>query len=208
MSALLSTLESLPDDRRAAVERELVALTRSAALGELAADVGHDIANSLFAVIGLVDLLLDDATPGSEDASRLQLLQTTTLELKGTLRKLLDFARSPGGEQARAELDDAARTAVALVRHGVGRSLQIDERYPAEPVVVTCGPAALVQAVLHLLLAARGADRVVLEVSPGRIRVSPVPESSLDVLVAERIAADSGGTSKRDGDGLSLRWPE
>jgi signal transduction histidine kinase len=206
MSALLSTVLSLPDDRRASVERELVELTRSATLGELAGDVGHDIANSLFGVIGLVGLLLEDATHGSEDESRLRLLQTTTLELKTTLRELLDYARTPDGEQAHAELDGAARAAVALVRHGIGRSLLIDERYPAEPVVVACPQAALVQAVLHLLLAARGADRIALEVSPGRVRVSPVPDASLDVLVAERIAVDHGGASDRDGDWLSLHW--
>jgi signal transduction histidine kinase len=206
MPALLATLLSLPDERRASVERELVELTRSAALGELAGDVGHDVANALFGAVGLVDLLLQDATPGSEEESRLQLLQTTTLELKTILQTLLDFARVPGEEQAHGELDAAARSAVELVRHGIGRSLQIDERYPPRPVLVACGPAALVQAVLHLLLAARGAGRIALEVSPGCVRVSPVPKSSLDAVVAERIAVDHGGASERDGDSLSLRW--
>jgi signal transduction histidine kinase len=206
MPVLLATLLSLPDDRRASVERELVELTRSATLGELAGDVGHDAANALFGGIGLVDLLLQDATPGSEEESRLQLLQTTLLELRTILRTLLDYARVPGEEEAHAELDAAARSAVELVRHGIGRSLQIDERYPPRPEVVACGPAALAQAVLHLLLAARGAGHVALEVSPGCVRVSPVPESSLDAVVAERIAVDNGGASEREGDWLSLRW--
>src|ERR1700688_4174701 len=90
LDILLSTLLSLPDDRRAAVERLLVPLARSAALGELAADVAHDVANPLFGAIGLVDLLLEDAAPASEEAARLQLLQQTTLEMKGTLQVLLD----------------------------------------------------------------------------------------------------------------------
>jgi two-component system, NtrC family, sensor kinase len=202
----LSTLLALPDERRVAVERELVELTRLAALGELAGDVGHDVANSLFGVSGLVEILLEDATPGSEDESRLQLLQTTTIALKATLRTLLAFARTPDAEQPHAELAEAARDAVALVRYGIGRLLPIEEHYPAEPVVVSCKPTALVQAVLQLLLAARGADRIVLEVSPGVVRVSPVPDSALGAIVAERIAVDNGGTSERDGDWLSLRW--
>jgi signal transduction histidine kinase len=206
MPVLLATLLSLPDDRRASVERELVELTRSATLGELAGDVGHDAANALFGGIGLVDLLLQDATPGSEEESRLRLLQTTLLELRTIVRTLLDFARVPGEEQAHAELDAAARSAVELLRHGIGRSLQIDERYPPGPVAVPCRPGALVQAVLHLLLAARIGDRIALEVAPGRVRVSPVPEASLDAIVAERIAVDHGGASERDGDWLSLHW--
>ena len=60
---LLSTILSLPDDQRPRVERELVPLARAAALGELAADVAHDVANPLFGVLGLVDLLLEDAAP-------------------------------------------------------------------------------------------------------------------------------------------------
>jgi hypothetical protein len=85
---LLSTLLTLPDDRRAEVERMLIPLTRSAALGELAAGIAHDVVNPLFGAIGLVDLLLEDAAPGSEDAARLQLLKETTLEMKGTLQLL------------------------------------------------------------------------------------------------------------------------
>ena len=42
-------------------------LARSAALGDLAADVGHDIANALFGVLGLVELLLEDASPARQD---------------------------------------------------------------------------------------------------------------------------------------------
>jgi signal transduction histidine kinase len=196
----------LPDDRRATVERELVELTRLAALGELAGDIGHDIANSLFGVSGLVEILLEDAIPGSEEESRLQLLHKTMLSMKATLREMLEVARPPSTETAHADLSDAARAAVALIRHGHGGSLPIEESYPHERVVVSCPPASAVQALLHLLLAARGGERIVVEVLPGLVRVSPVPESSLDALVAERIAVDHGGTPERDGASLSLRW--
>src|SRR5512147_1713177 len=96
--ALLSTLRSLPDGEREQVERELAALARTAALGELAADVAHDVANALFGVLGLVDLLLEDATSGSDGAARLQLLHETALGLKGSVQALLGFARPVGGE--------------------------------------------------------------------------------------------------------------
>src|SRR5258706_11847520 len=152
LDILLSTLLSLPDDRRAAVERQLVPLTRSAALGELAADVAHDVANPLFGVIGLVDLLLDDAEAGSEAAARLQLLKESALEMKDTLRVLLDFARVADNDAGHASLDDAVRSALQLLRHGVGRTVVVEERYPAEPVRVPCPAGPLVQAVLQLLL--------------------------------------------------------
>jgi hypothetical protein len=202
----LSTLQSLTHDRRTAAERELVPPARLLALGELSADFAHDAANQLFGVIGLVDLLLEDAAAGSETEARLQLLQQTSLELKRTLQLVLAFARAPGDEPAEAALDAAARDAVALVRLGAGRSLELDERYPDEPTLVPCRPAALVQAMLHLLLAARGADAISVEVSPGRAAVSPVPLESLHTVVAQRIAVDSGASVERDGERLTFSW--
>ena len=181
-------------------------LARSAALGELAGDVAHDVANPLFGVLGLVDLLLEDAAAGSEDEDRLRLLQQTAVEMKGTLRLLLGFAREAGGQTSESALDDAARQAVALVRHGVGKSLELEERYPAEPVVVPCPPDLLVQAVLQLLQAARAGGRVALQVSAAGLRISPVPDDSLGVVVAARIARDTGGTLERAGDWITLAW--
>ncbi len=192
----------MPDGEREAVERELVTLARSAALGRLAGDVAHDVANPLFGVLGLVDLLLEDAAAGSEEEDRLRLLQQTGLEMKGTLRRLLDFARGNGGRT----LDEAAREAVALVRHGLGRSLAVDERYPAEPVPVPCPPDLLRQAVLSLLVEARHADHLTLEVSPAGLRLSPAPDESIGVVVARRIAEDTGGALERADGSLRLHW--
>jgi signal transduction histidine kinase len=206
LDTLLSTLLSLPDDRRAAVERLLVPLARAAALGELAADVAHDVANPLFGAIGLVELLLEDATPASEEAARLQLLQQTTLEMKGTLQVLLDFTRLAGESDGEASLDDAVRSALQLLRHGTGRALVVEERYPAEPVIVPCPPGALVQAVLQLLLAARGARALVAEVSGPTLRISPAPPESVGTLVAERIVTDNGGRLDRTPSSITLSW--
>src|SRR3954453_22282832 len=103
-NGLLSTIVGLPDDRRVEAERDLVPLAREAALGRLTADVAHDVANPLFGVLGLVDLLLEDATPGSEDETRLRLLHQTTGEMKRPLQILLDFARTTPGESEVGDL--------------------------------------------------------------------------------------------------------
>jgi signal transduction histidine kinase len=207
LDLLLSTLLSLPDDRRAAVERLLVPLARRAALGELAADVAHDVANPLFGAIGLVELLLEDAEPASDEAARLQLLQQATLEMKRTLQVLLDFARLAGESAGEASLDAAARSALELLRHGAGRALEVEERYPSEPVLVPCPSGPLVQAVLQLLLAARGAHGLVVEVSERTLRIMPAPAESVGTLVAERIVTDNGGRLDRDASSIALRWP-
>jgi signal transduction histidine kinase len=207
LDALLATLLSLPDERRATVERALVPLARAAALGDLAADVAHDVANPLFGSIGLVDLLLEDAAPGSEDAARLRLLHEAALEMKGTLQALLDFTRVAGDDAADASLDEAVRSALRLLRHGDGRAVVVEERYPVEAVRVPCPAGLLVQAVLQLLLAARGLTGLAVEVTVAALRLSPAPAESVGTLVAERIVADHGGRVERTADALTLRWP-
>jgi len=202
----LSTLRSLPDGERIAVERELAPLARAAALGELAADVAHDVANPLFGILGLVDLLLEDTPGGSDDEELLGLLRQTALELKGTVGVLLDFVRVEDDDSAQASLADATRQALELLQHGVGRSLEIDARYAEEPAVVPCPRALLVQAVLQVLIASREAGRIEVEVGERWLRVSPPPEESLGALVALRIALDHGAAVERAEGSLTLTW--
>jgi signal transduction histidine kinase len=205
--ALLSTIRDLPAEERREAERALVPLARSGALGDLAADVAHDVANPLFGVLGLVDLLLHDAPPGSDDEERLRLLHRTTLELKETLQALLDFAR-PGAQAGPGDLAAAARSALSLVRHGPGHSLEVEECLPAAPELVACSEGLLEQAALHLLLAARDAGGTVsLAVDAGALRVAPAGAESLGLVAAARIAADHGGALEREGEAWRLRLP-
>jgi hypothetical protein len=126
--------------------------------------------------------------------------------MKGTLQVLLDFTRLAGESAGQASLDDAVRSALDLLRHGTGRALEAEERYPPEPVIVPCPPGALVQAVLQLLLAVRGARGLVVEVSGPTLRISPAPPESVGTLVAERIVTDHGGRLDRTASSITLSW--
>ena len=185
-----------------------MAVARGAALGDLAADVAHDVANPLFGVLGLVDLLLEDAAPDSEDETRLRLLRQSALEMKRTLQALLDFARAAPGTGGPADAAASARAAIDLVRHGIGKTLAVEERYLEEPALVACGDAELRQALLHLLLAARRTGGPVeLAVSAGTVRVAPSAAEDLGVLLAARIAADCGGSLAVEHGAYLLRLP-
>jgi signal transduction histidine kinase len=207
---VLSTLQ-LTAEERAALERELLPVARSAALGALTADIGHDLANQIFAALGHVDLLLLDAAPGSPEEQRLRVVKQTVLELKDGLRTLLDYTRPPEGRET-AALDDAARQAAELIRHGKAKELQIHATYPGEPVVVRCPPGELTQAALHLLAAARAraGDAGSIDVAvtaDGALRVRPAAAGGLGVVAAARIAADNGGSLEHDGESFTLRLP-
>jgi len=213
---LLAVLDSLPDERRAAVERELTITARRAAAGELAADVAHDAGNSLFAILGLVDLLLADTEPGSKAAEQLELIRQTGLSLRDDLRLLVDFARDEPEQSRTAVFEDAVRAAWNLVRQGTGGQLELVARCPHEPLVVACEAGALRQAALHLLAAARagaGTSRLI-EVDVARetpetalLRVRPAGADGLGIAIARRIAADHDGSLQRGPEALLLRFP-
>ena len=155
---LLATLLSLTDERRATVERELVATARAAALGELAADIGHDLANSLFAVLGLVDLLVEDAVPGSPAEERLELIQQTGLEIKEIVRALLDFARENAEERHVVSLEEVVQATVDLVRRtNAHKGVELVDSYDESGALVMASPNQLKQIFLNLIANARQA---------------------------------------------------
>jgi two-component system, NtrC family, sensor histidine kinase HydH len=199
--SLLTTLQPQPD-------AELVEVARRAAIGALAADVAHDIGNSVFAVLGLVDLLLAD----DGDDERLLLIRETGIGLRETLRALAEFVRA---EAPRTPLEEVAALAVALARHGIGKHLEVDARLGEQPLYVTCPQGALRNAVLQLVVSAREAagargriELVVAAEPPAAIlEVSPAGPESLGLTVAAQIAEACGGALERRGERLVLRFP-
>jgi signal transduction histidine kinase len=197
VSSLLSTLQELPDD-------ELLPLARHAAIGSLSGGVAHDAGNALFGILGLLDL----ATAGEPvDPERLRLLRLSASDLDALLRPLLRFAHGERGRST-GDLAAATREALELYRRGDRKDLQVEGEIPDRPVPVTCDPALLVQAAVHLLLAAAPARRLEVDVGAGRLRVGPAGEAeSIDTLAAERIAAGAGGELARDERAFVLHLP-
>lgn len=199
MDLLLSTLAALPDDEQAAVERELVTLTGAAVVGELAADIAHDLANPLLGAAGLVELLRG----GPDDAEQLALVASALAELKETLASLLELTRLRADDAGSPVLADAARAAVAYSMHGTRRSRRIDVQLADDGARVPCPRGLLVQAIMQLLIAGDGDGR--LSVSASTLRLAPAPPESVTTCVALRILRDSGAdVSIADGGVLAI----
>jgi hypothetical protein len=203
VSALLSTLQRLPDDARAEAERALLPIARDAALGALAGDVAHDVGNALFGLVGLVDLSLD-GTP--VDTERTALIAKAQEDVKDAFRPLLAYTRG-AGDVAPGDLAAAATAALALYRHGMRKQRDVDARGLEGCARVRCPRGLLEQAVLHVLLSTNEQAPLVLDVAEGELAASPAADESLHTVAARRIALDHGGGLDRDGARLVLRLP-
>jgi hypothetical protein len=193
VSSLLSTVQSLADEERAALERALVPLARHALIGRLAAEAAHDAGNALFGLVGLVDLMQDGERLNTE---RIALLRSAAADLEAILVPLLQLSRPADGPRT-GDLATAAERAVELARRGSFTR--------SAPGPVSCPQELVTQAVLHAVLASP--REPVLELVDGGLRITPAGNASLDVALARRIATDHGGSLERSGDALVLRLP-
>lgn len=74
-------------------QNQLIQSAKLAAIGELAANVAHEINNPLTAVLTNAELLADDSSAEDPHKSELQTIREEALRARGIVRNLLDFAR-------------------------------------------------------------------------------------------------------------------
>ncbi len=151
-------------------EQQLMQSGKLASIGELAAGVAHEINNPLFAILGLVEFLIEDSPPESKQRERLEVIQSTGVEIRDIVRSLLDFARERSDERGTVSLTEVVRQTVELFRRtSAAKQLEIVERYPDEPMLVDASANQLKQIFINLLSNARqampGGGTVVVEIA-------------------------------------------
>jgi signal transduction histidine kinase len=159
-----------PSSPEAVFDEQVVQTAKLAALGELVRGAGHELNNPLFGILGLVEFLLTEVEPGTKAHERARLIQASGLEIKKIVQALLGFSRDHHRDGGAVPLQGAAAAAAELLRcTNSAKSVEIVERYPAEPLLVEVDSARLAQLFLHLLLNAQqaltGAGAVTIELS-------------------------------------------
>jgi signal transduction histidine kinase len=132
--------------------RELAGLGKPATLGQLVPGLIHELNNPLFAILGLLELQLGEADPGSKAHQRLTLMQQSGLEIKEILGAVRDFAREPGEERREVSLEEVARQALELYRRtSVARDVETALDVEPGPLLVRANANRLKQVFLQLL---------------------------------------------------------
>lgn len=193
-------------DGRSGGEAELEA-GRLELLGRLLPGALHELANPLLALGGTIDLLLDDAAPGSKHRERLELVQRLSHELAGLVRILQQLARERLEPESELELVAFTAETAGLARRLANvRDVRLDERFAGGGVRVRARPGVLRQALLALLVdalqAAEPGGRVEVVVDGTTVRISAGAAEGRPAMTA---AAALGATLERlQGGGVSL----
>jgi two-component system NtrC family sensor kinase len=212
MSEHAAALPLPSDSESTTAEREaLLEAGRLSTLGELVRGFAHEINNPLFGMLGLVELLLGEVEHGTKAHERLQLVQQSGLEIKRITHALLDFARAESGPDELVSLHKVAEDTVELLRcTSAGKTIELRERYCAEPLDVVGSSARLSQAFLGLLVNAQQAVRssgvVTLQLErDGDWAVARFTDSGEGIEPAARAHLfDPFTTTKPGGTGLGL----
>lgn len=150
-ASLYTDLMSKMNELRSAQE-QLVHSTKMAAIGELAANVAHEVNNPLTSVLGYTTHLLK--TPDLPESSRrlLAMMEQETLRVRKIIRNLLDFSRQKTSWMQPGDLLVPLRETSAFVKGAAESSaIALHEEYNGTPVVVNMDANEMKQVFINII---------------------------------------------------------
>ena len=133
------------------LKQHLVRSSKLASLGELAANVAHEVNNSLQSVINFGAIMqedMQDADPMKGDAKA---IETEALRARNIVEVLLGIARKEATTKAAVDINDLLRSVVTLIRlRARADNIAVSEGYCAESLITNGSAEQLKQVFLNL----------------------------------------------------------
>lgn len=116
---------------------QLIRAARLASLGELSANVAHEINNPLTGILTYASMMLDETKEQDPDHKRLKIIYDETLRIRHIVRNLLDFARQSEPKRDNVSIVDVIKETLNLITHlaKIGNIEIIEEYHYERPVV-------------------------------------------------------------------------
>jgi signal transduction histidine kinase len=133
-------------------QAQLVQSAKLAAIGELAANVAHEINNPMTSILGYATLMLDEGVDATTVTEYLKTIQSEALRIRETVRALLDFSRQRDFTTERVDIGQAVKDTLALVRrHAALSNVAVEEKYDPELPLVEVDVPQCKQVFLNLI---------------------------------------------------------
>jgi signal transduction histidine kinase len=133
-------------------QQQLVHSVKMAAIGELAANVAHEINNPLTSVLGYTSHLLKTLEVSEESRRKLRMMEQETLRVRKIIRNLLDFSRQRASWMQPGDVVQPLRETVSLLQGAAeGASVRIIEDYPASSVTVQMDHNEIKQVFINIM---------------------------------------------------------
>ncbi|MGD9613009.1 MAG: transporter substrate-binding domain-containing protein [Kiritimatiellia bacterium] len=159
---LLGISEDVTERKRAEKEREqlrekLIQLQKIESIGRLAGGVAHDFNNMLQAILGHVELALDQVPPGERLQRNLLEIRKAAERSADLTQQLLAFARKQTVSPKVLDLNETIENTLQILRRLIGESVALAWMPGRHLGPVKMDPAQIDQILTHLCLNARDA---------------------------------------------------
>ena len=133
-------------------QAQLVRSTKLAAIGQLAANIAHEINNPLTGVLSLVELLQEESSEDPTHGADLETIRDETLRVRTIVRSLLDFARQTPPQLELTDPRPVLASVLPLVRKRASvAGVEIHQVHAPEPLPIVVDTGQLKQVLINLL---------------------------------------------------------
>lgn len=133
------------------LKQQLIRSAKLASLGELSANVAHEVNNSLQSVINFGALLYQDLKEGDLRREDAKAIETEALRARNIVETLLGIARQERTEKGAVDINDLVRSVVTLARlRAKTENITITEDYSKKAPLVRGSAEQLKQVFLNL----------------------------------------------------------
>lgn len=133
-------------------QAQLVQSTKLAAIGELAANIAHEINNPLTTVLGFASFLSERMPPADPMREELGLIQEEASRARDIVRDLLQFSRQRDFSPEPADVNAVLEQVISMVRRqGALSAITVEERYARDLPAVDLDVSRMKQVFLNII---------------------------------------------------------
>ena len=145
------------EEEKEALQAQLTHAQKLESVGRLAGGVAHDFNNMLQAILGYVEMALEQVPPGQPLHADLQEIQKAATRSTSLTRQLQTFARRQIATPKLLDLNEAVEGMFAMLRRLIGEDIQLVWKPGPDIGLVKIDPSQLDQVVANLCINARDA---------------------------------------------------